>query len=439
MRKSVSLLLMMLFSTAASAGEPRRSAKFDSAHSVALDAVIDDGVFTTASGRGSHEREARAQLQYSIGALNQYASGPQLSHSQVSITSRERFVDESSGRRLWRVHYSATFLVAWAVMDRRRPTPDLIELILPQRADGTGLAQFYDAYNIRCSDQYGFTGDRLTQTRANYWYHFRPLIQECPLSWQWSETAQRLAQRITLRLSPHAGRTEDRYPEYDEFWRDGLLVATLMYSKYRAGATGTDDAGVRSFIASYDRLMRRLGPDVSVEPAGLRPSAANPSLRIRGVASGGGRVDITMDLLDELSSADSATVSRLATRMASSDVVAYNGHAGLGANVRALVRMARFEPGRHQLYLINGCDTFSYADSRLHGSVRDANPGEEPTRYLDVILNAMPGFFSTMDDDLDALFTALLGRDQSYREMLSGFSPLRRALVMGEEDNPTSP
>src|SRR4029079_9895345 len=64
------------------------------------------------------------------------------------------------------------------------------------------------------------------------------------------------------------------------------------------------------------------------------------------------------------------------------DVITYNGHAGLGANVRALATKGRFFPGKYQIFFFNGCDTFAYLDETLAKTRALLKPDDvDSTRY----------------------------------------------------------
>jgi hypothetical protein len=67
------------------------------------------------------------------------------------------------------------------------------------------------------------------------------------------------------------------------------------------------------------------------------------------------------------------------------DVIVYNGHAGLGQNVRKLATMGRFKSGKYQIFYMNGCDTFAYVDGSLaeaqaRRTIRLLRDGARPRR-----------------------------------------------------------
>ena len=119
----------------------------------------------------------------------------------------------------------------------------------------------------------------------------------------------------------------------------------------------------------------------------------------------------------------------------SADFVSYNGHSGLGANIRALARLGTFVEGQYQLYFINGCDTFAYIDSALADAHATVNPGFAGTKFFDLITNSMPAYFTDMAPSTITIIKALRDSKLTYRQILAKLPKVQRAVVSGEEDN----
>ena len=113
----------------------------------------------------------------------------------------------------------------------------------------------------------------------------------------------------------------------------------------------------------------------------------------------------------------------------------YNGHAGMGDNVEALARLAEFTRGHYQIFFVNGCDTFTYANESLFEAHSRANPGSEPSKYMDILSNSMSNYFGWMANESFILIDALTERKNTYREILERFDPRQRPISDGEEDN----
>ena len=120
----------------------------------------------------------------------------------------------------------------------------------------------------------------------------------------------------------------------------------------------------------------------------------------------------------------------------------YNGHAGLGQNVRALARKGQWEKGKYQVFFMNGCDTFAYVDGSL-AETRARLNGDDPTgtKYMEFVTNAMPSFFASMSAASMAMINGLSSFNQpkSYDKIFEGIDRAEVVLVTGEEDNEFRP
>jgi hypothetical protein len=181
------------------------------------------------------------------------------------------------------------------------------------------------------------------------------------------------------------------------------------------------------------RFGEPLAQDVEV-PAGTRPGVAYPAINMI-FETPEGTLDVDILLIDGILSTGDAFKKRYNERTKISDLVSYNGHSGLGANIRALARMGTFVQGQYQLFFVNGCDTFAYVDNALRDAHAAVNPGYGPSKFFDIITNAMPSYFRANADNNVAMMQAFLGRSKTYRQILSGFDRSQRAVVTGEEDN----
>src|SRR5690606_565257 len=94
--------------------------------------------------------------------------------------------------------------------------------------------------------------------------------------------------------------------------------------------------------------------------------------------------------------------------------------------------------GQYAMVFMNGCDTYAYVDGALwdaHAQVNADDPSG--TKYLDLVTNAMPSFFSNMPEATMALFNALLNHDdpKTYEQIFKQVSSTQIILVSGEADN----
>jgi hypothetical protein len=151
---------------------------------------------------------------------------------------------------------------------------------------------------------------------------------------------------------------------------------------------------------------------------------------------------LTALLVDKVATAPASFDARFGELTPGADLVLYAGHAGLGANMHALTQKARFFPQKYQLFFIDGCDTFAYEDDSLTVARAPLNPDDPSgSKYLDVMMNAMPAYFSSMPDASVAVIQALLHDEKptTYEDLFKGIDDAQNVVVVGEEDNAYTP
>lgn len=352
--------------------------------------------------------QIRAQLMYTVGHLNAEPGVSRLDKLKLSNVATT-----SIGSGLYRVSYHVKLPVAWG---SKTNLPSSYTFTLPKRVDAAGQQAFWSKYNATCQDD---EGDEVTVD--NFWYHYRPHSSGCALA----------AADVTVATAKAAMSTVNtvgKYPEYHKIWEDGLLTVVAVFGKYTPGATDTSsDAGLTAYAQFAAAIAAELGVPA---PAA---DAAHPDITLRA-----GNVVVTMLLTDKLMLAPTSWQKRFAEVSTNADLIVYNGHAGLGANVRALADMGAFFPGKYQMLFIDGCDTFAYADDTWATRRAPLNPDDPSgTKYLDVITNAMPAFFDSMPDASMALIKALRSPStpRTYQQIFHDINPDHVVVVNGEEDN----
>jgi hypothetical protein len=230
-----------------------------------------------------------------------------------------------------------------------------------------------------------------------------------------------------------------KYPEYHRVWEDGALNVVAIFGKYEKGATSDGDAGISAYNSFIATVKREL-PGAETKPANVadNPGAAVKEVDFRLTRSDGTIVTIVAMLTDELASEGTAFNARYAELSTGADLILYNGHAGLGANVAALATKGAFFPGKYQIFYFNGCDTFSYVDDTLPRTRAKLNPDDPTgTKFMDTVTNAMPAYFVDMSGGAMAFIRAMLNHTtpQTYAQILSQIDDIQIAVLTGEEDN----
>jgi hypothetical protein len=99
-------------------------------------------------------------------------------------------------------------------------------------------------------------------------------------------------------------------------------------------------------------------------------------------------------------------------------------------------------PGKYQLFFLNGCDTFAYQDETLAQARAPLNADDPSgTKYMEILTNAMPAYFSAMPTASMALLGALMNPASplGYGSIFKGVDPAQVVVVTGEEDNVFTP
>lgn len=391
-----------------------------SAAAIFIDLEFDGELLTDSSW--SAEQTVKDQLLYTIGQLNGKNSVGRLDKvvlSNVKTTSE-------GGRT--KITYHAKLPVSWG--DKRNP-PTSVDLVFPRDMGYSALEQFATDYGHACVDWGAHDVDS-----GSMWYYYRPARSGCSMA------ADRVVKiRAAASLSPI--NTTGKFPEYHKVWEDGSLNVVAIFGKYEDGATSGSDAGIAAYNTFVAAMKTELGRyTVTSIPAAVptSPGVGTTDIEWNAVLPDGKKIRVNALLTDNVRTALGGSAFRaryegLSTR---ADFIVYNGHAGLGANVRALARAGKWVTGQYLIMFENGCDTYAYVDGAIntaHAAVNSDDP--TGTKYVDVVNNGMPAFFASMSGASLAMFRGLLAYDapRTYEQIFAGVDRSQVVLVTGEHDN----
>ena len=411
-------LVSALFAAlAAACGDPGLEAEndqnFTSDRATLLTFEFDGQLVTSQAANPAGQ--VRAQLMYTVGHLNGESSV-----SRLDKLALANVATSALGGGLFKVGYHARLPVAWGSLTN---LPQSYALTLPRRIDAAGQLAFLHSYSSTCTEQDGHE-----MTVDNFWFHFRPRGNGCALA-----ASDVIAMTASISRSPL--NTTSKYPEYHRVWEDGALTAVAVFGKYAETGNSEDDAGIAAYDAFVAALHQEL-PGAVVTPAGAAGYPATDITFRTPTAS------ITVLLVNSMGTVTPAWDKRYAELTPNADLILYNGHAGLGANVRLLSQKGQFFPGKYQMLFLDGCDTFAYADDTLAKRRAPLNPDDiNGTKYLDIITNAMPAYFNSLPQASMALIHALLHPEapQTYPAIFRGVNPDHVVVATGEEDNVFQP
>jgi len=393
-----------------------------SAEAIFLDMSFDGELLTDARWRP--EQQIEAQLLYTIGLFNGERGVARLDRVELHDVRVEPMGDR------YRILYSATLPVAWG---RRQQVPTEFRMRLPRDVSAAGLERFTARYGTTCVDVGAHD-----VTSGSFWYYYRPNRSGCRI-----EAGDVIEPIATVEVS--AINTTGRYPEYHKIWEDDALRVVAIFGKYEDGATASSDAGIAAynrFLREVQSLLRPHAPITMPEVVPNDPGVSVPEVTFRAQIADHRSIEIVALLVDNVRTAGPAFDARFADLSPRADLIVYNGHAGLGSNVRALARKGRWIAGQYAIVFLNGCDTYAYIDNALwaaHAAVNLDDP--TGTRYLDIVTNAMPAYFSSMPRATMALIRGLLSVDapRTYEQIFADIDRSQVVLVSGEQDNTFTP
>jgi hypothetical protein len=365
------------------------------------------------------------QLLYTIGHLNGDRAVGRL--DKLELTQVERS-DTDDGKTL--VRYHAKLPVGWGSKDN---LPTSYELTLPLHGDDSDYQSFTGKYAHSCVDAHAHDVDS-----GSMWYYYRPRASGCQLA-----EGDVFTTTATVKVSSE--NTTGKYPEYHKVWQDEVLHVVAIFGKYEDGTTTAADVGISAYNQFVDQLKGRLSSHtLTTVPAEVpgSPGVETPDVSFSATLADGKRVEAVALLVDNVSTASAEFYERYESLSTDADLIFYNGHAGLGQNVRALARRGRFMHGKYQVFFMNGCDTFAYVDGYLAETRAALNPDDPTgTRYMDMVTNVMPSFFHSMPDASMAMIDGLMSyaEPRTYERIFADIDSSEVVVVTGEEDNVYEP
>ncbi len=387
------------------------------------EAIILDFAFSGELRTGSSwspEAQIEEQLLYTVGQLNGSKAVGRLDKIQLADVVSEAVEGGT------RVTYKASLQVAWR---KASNVPTTYTFELPRDVSYQGKQAFTDSYSHDCVD-YGAHD----VTPGSMWYYYRPARFGCEI-----DPADVVKAEATVTVSDV--NTTGKYPEYDRVWSDGVFNVVAVFGKYEDGATTASDAGVAGYNRFNGTIRDLLEPhDLSVWPtdAPRTPGTDVTEIVYDATLDATHQVVVTTLLVDNVRTAGADFNQRYGELSKTADLIVYNGHAGLGANIRALARKGDWQAGQYVMVFMNGCDTYAYVDTALFDAHAAVNPDDAVgTRYADVITNALPSFFASMAGATMALVKGIIAYDQplTYEQIFRGIDSSQIVLVSGEEDN----
>lgn len=397
--------------------------KSDGKDDSSLEAVFVDMRFSgelLTSSTWNVDSSIETQLLYTIGHLNGDNSVGRLDKVDLENVQTER------DGELYRVTYDATMQVAWGKKDQ---IPANYTFTLPKDLSNAGQEKFAELYSKTCVDFGASDVDA-----GSMWYYYRPASYRCNLA-----EGDIIKTEASVEIS--SVNTTGKYPEFHKVWEDDVLKVVAIFGKYKDHATSSSDAG----ISAYNSFLRTMQTDLAqmslvTEPAEVpyNPGVELPEVVFNAELADGKRVEIVALLVDNVREAGPEFTRRYEELSTKADLIAYNGHAGLGANIRALASKGKWTQGQYAIVFMNGCDTYAYIDGSLFEAHAAVNPDDPTgTKHLDLVTNAMPAFFREVSNSTVQFVRGLMDVDQpkTFEQIFAGVDGSQVIIVTGEQDN----
>jgi hypothetical protein len=391
---------------------------FSSNQATLLDFEFDGELVTDSSW--DDKATIQDQLLYTIGHLNHDNSVGRL--DDVTLSNIQKTQDGGKTK----IKYHAKLPVAWG---SKTNLPTAYEFKLPRDISFSGQSAFTEAHKHECVDWGAHDVDT-----GSMWYYYRPQKDGCGIT-----DAEVFKSRATVTRSTL--NTTGKYPEYQKIWEDDRFEAISIFGKYEATG-GAGDSGVSAFNSFTRAMKTELSALQGFTQTPATIGADTKDVTFEATMADGKKVKVTALLVDAITSVWTGFKERYESLTPTADLIAYNGHAGLGQNVRALARMGRWNPGKYQVFFMNGCDTFAYVDGSLAQTRAAINPDDpKGTKYMEFVTNAMPSFFHSMANASSAMVKGFLktSAPMTYDKMFEGIDRAEFVLVTGEEDNVFQP
>ena len=395
-----------------------------SAHGVFLDLTFEGKLVTTSSWNDTQTVED--QLLYTVGQLNGVDSVGRIDKAVITNIVKTQ-VDGKT-----QITYTAKLPIIWA---KRNPVPELVELKLPLDISYAGQQAFATKYAHDCVDWGAHDVDA-----GSMFYYFRPNASRCNI-------ADADVHTVNAEVSLSPAQTTGKFPEYNKIWEDDTLNVVAIFGKYEDGATSGSDAG----IAAYNEFIRAMKAELGARqlttvPATIptSPGVATPDIEFNATLPDGKKIKLVALLTDNVQTglSQSAFRQRYESLSTRADFITYNGHAGLGSNIRALARAGKWVAGQYVVVFMNGCDTMAYIDSSLSDAHKAINPDDTTGyKYIDIVNNGMPAYFADMSEASTAMLRGFLSYEdpKTYEQIFAGVRSVQLAMVTGEQDNEFTP
>ncbi|MCE3013072.1 MAG: hypothetical protein LW878_08390 [Proteobacteria bacterium] len=233
--------------------------------------------------------------------------------------------------------------------------------------------------------------DPTYDSEGDFFYFWDPDKEGCPLKGNTTDV---------LRLKGKLQQLENTtatYPEYDQLYQKPEIKISVFFGYI-------DRATNRDFSAYAFREQVQILKDMGLVFAGEERSGINCKARfvgeIKTQLGSKQNLDLTIWLTDtDLGASDKLFHREIVKAFREDDIIAYDGHSGLGGNLDLnLLPQFKFN-SNYQIFFFNGCSSYPYFNAKYFA----AKPGGKSN--LDIITSGLPTLTSTSVTNMTAFLT----------------------------------
>lgn len=349
-----------------------------------------------------------------------------------------------SGRKLVAYRFEGKMVTDKKVFGRSKSAE--IPLTMPLAPDRIFERALVGSRNLCVTDPH-------YSTEGDFFYFWDPNKPGCPLRNNRTDVYRTHGRVVKLES------TRFTYPEYDKLLGDngnGDVLEIAVFLGYAATIDNYAKTKRRDEVhktrVETERALRSRGFVMTEKKKDFRLRSNGTQMRgindyrvyEKPVETPRGTVQMRVRMLvtdTDIESRDYTFYQLFPEALKAADIVIYDGHSGLGANLDlGNLGHPRLSKEKYQIYFFNGCSSYPY----FNGAFFDKKGG---SKSLDLVLAGMPTYFGSGGVNMEAFLKAFLeGRLHSWQTIIQSVEKSNPrgygsylVGVVGDEDNQFRP
>jgi hypothetical protein len=275
-------------------------------------------------------------------------------------------------------------------------------------------------------------------TEGDFFYFWDPENRGCPLKGKHPQVVQ------TEGSLKELTNTVKTYPEYNKLYKTDTLKISIILGyidDVNYDSLNTDDDAFLTMLEIEENLAGQNFNKIQSKVEDVITVYSTYTKKITNELGKVQNVEVNLVLTDTDINTPYKTFDKEFTKaLRNSQIVAYDGHSGLGANLSLDYLGIRSLPDFYQIYFINGCTSYSYFNQTYFNT----KPGG--TKNLEIITSGLPTLSYTSGSNMIAFIKPFLkGKIVSYQKLMTDIENSNQDAgtylmgVNGDEDNKFQP